>query len=635
MLFRSQQINALNLSPLHTYSLLQRLETVIELKEHILATEKTFEHYADSGLQLCECMTKLANTFENYEEFKYDQTLSSISSVLSQFSATLKSHFDQVKEHIITSLKNFVKNGIMKTEEEGKKATHAYENYAKLMEQFVAINNKKLPPDLAEREGKLMAGHWQAVYTSFMFGRSLDYIQRKKLLEITGTFLMFINLTGLAYKECLFNLDSAKDSFSNLQLALPITAKEISQFENQTSKLGKSLEGYYDIYWQRMTSKFSSTQAINHEGYLWKKGSGFTKSWAKRYFILKNNTLSYYHGAEDSDTPQGSLPLLLTTVKPLNDPERRFCFTIISQKKCYVLQALTEWDMYEWIAIIQNNIQFLLDHAGESPTSTSPTSDSDTSILSHKCNHYCADCGAENPTWCCINWGVCICINCSGVHRSLTTSFSKVRSLTLDHLEDHIYKLLNEITNENANKILEKNPQNKIKPDCTKEARESYIRKKYAELEFVDFSDGIPDIHKGIKSGDIIETYKAICYLRKNNVPVADGQGYTILHEAASYGNPLICLLIALNTESLNALDNNGWSALSYAAYYGNNEATEVLLSVGCLPEASTAGHPYEIARFMKNQQLATMLSPYFKGTEDPQKQFKVLVPRGDRKSVV
>lgn len=622
-----QQINILNLSPIHEASLMQRLENILELKEHILATEKTFEHYTNSGLQLCECMRKLSDTFENYEEFKSDQTLSSVSSVLNQFSTTLKDHFDQIKEHIISSLTNFIKNGIMIAEENGKKAVHAYENYNKLMEQYVSINKKKPCPDLADKEIKLIASHWQAVYTSFDFGRSLDYVQRKKLLEITGTFLMFINLTGLAYKECLFSLDSAQDSFANIQQALPITSKEISQFKNQTEILGKSLEGYHGIYWQRLTSKFSSTTSINHEGYLWKKGSGFTKSWAKRYFILRDNTLSYYHGAEDSDKPQGSLPLLLTTVKPLNDPERRFCFTIISQKKCYVLQALTEWDMQEWMSIIQNNIQFLLDHAGETPK-TSKSQESEQSIFSHQCNHYCADCGAENPTWCCINWGVCICINCSGVHRSLTTSFSKVRSLTLDHLDEYIYKLINEISNENANMILMGKNQNKIAPDCSKEVRENFIRKKYAELEYLDIGSERPDIHNAIQKGNIIETYKALFYLRKNNYPISNSNGYTILHEAASYGNPLICLLIALNIESLDALDHSGWTALSYAAYYGNAEATEVLLSVGCLPEASTTAHPFEIAKFRNNQQLATLLSPYFKGNENSQKEFTVPVPR-------
>ncbi|KAH0789052.1 ARF GAP-like zinc finger-containing protein [Histomonas meleagridis] len=433
----------MNLSPLHMSTLLHRYDMVMELKEHVAATEKTFQHYAECGRQLCECMEKLSGTFQRYDEFKSDPALQSISELLISFSSTLKSHYDQVDQHIITSLKTFIKKDIGRVEEDNRRVSHCIDTYNKLVEQFVQINKKKPGADQEEKEARMMASHWQAVYSSFMFNRSLDYVERKKLLEITGTMLMFINLVALAYKECLFSFDDAKDSFSNLQLALPVSSDEVNNFEKNTDILGKSLEGYYTLYWKRLKVSFTHTPAINHEGYLWKKGSGFTKSWQKRYFICQNHTLSYFHGTEDSDKPQGILPLLLTTVKPIKDPERRFCFTIISQEKVYVLQALTEWDMNEWIAVIQNNIQYLLDHSGEDikETTTFTKDSSNDSPLSVECNCVCADCGAPNPVWCCINWGVCICINCSGVHRSLTTSVSKVRSLTLDRLDPTTNKL--------------------------------------------------------------------------------------------------------------------------------------------------------------------------------------------------
>ena len=53
-------------------------------------------------------------------------------------------------------------------------------------------------------------------------------------------------------------------------------------------------------------------------------------------------------------------------------------------------------------------------------------------LLKLEDNRRCADCQARGPTWASVNLGVFVCLNCTGVHRSLGTHMSKVRSTTLD-----------------------------------------------------------------------------------------------------------------------------------------------------------------------------------------------------------
>ncbi|EAN33380.2 putative GTPase activating protein for Arf family protein [Theileria parva strain Muguga] len=78
-----------------------------------------------------------------------------------------------------------------------------------------------------------------------------------------------------------------------------------------------------------------------------------------------------------------------------------------------------------------------------------------TDFISKVCsidgNNFCADCGSRAPRWASVNLGVLLCINCSGIHRTLGVHLSQVKSLTLDNLKPDWIKSLLSIGNNVAN----------------------------------------------------------------------------------------------------------------------------------------------------------------------------------------
>lgn len=99
-------------------------------------------------------------------------------------------------------------------------------------------------------------------------------------------------------------------------------------------------------------------------------------------------------------------------------------------------------------------------------------------------NSRCADCSAADPEWASYKLGVFVCLNCSGIHRSLS---SRVKSIKLDFWEDELVEFMKSNGNDGVRASYEKAvPPYYYRPqenDCGV-LREQWIRAKYERMEF-------------------------------------------------------------------------------------------------------------------------------------------------------
>lgn len=138
-------------------------------------------------------------------------------------------------------------------------------------------------------------------------------------------------------------------------------------------------------------------------------------------------------------------------------------------------------------------------------------------------NQWCADCGSNVKTeWVSINLGIVLCIECSGIHRSLGTHVSKVRSLTLDTVSftADIVEIIMQIGNRLSNQIWEArlDPTTKLQPQGSRDQRLRFITDKYVERLFVNpisttlshFSTADDTLITSVKKNDIQQVLYAI-----------------------------------------------------------------------------------------------------------------------------
>ena len=215
-----------------------------------------------------------------------------------------------------------------------------------------------------------------------------------------------------------------------------------------------------------LTSPFKS-------GHLYRKEQGKIKTfWKRVYFELKNDQLNHYSDETDQEI---GIDLRVCMVKEIKDSpmERKNIFEIVSPSESYTLQAENEHEMSEWIVLLQTSIMRSLNNDIPSPPNSSqssielrrssvqsdhgvPTIDVLEQLTELPGNNKCAECSCTKQVeWASCNYGILLCITCSGIHRGLGREVSKVRSLELDIWEQSTLDFMRALGNTCSNDILE------------------------------------------------------------------------------------------------------------------------------------------------------------------------------------
>ncbi|XP_034370712.1 arf-GAP with coiled-coil, ANK repeat and PH domain-containing protein 2 isoform X2 [Arvicanthis niloticus] len=468
----------------------------------------------DTGKAFCAANKQFMNGIRDLAQYSSNDAV--VETSLTKFSDSLQEMinfhtilFDQTQRSIKAQLQNFVKEDLRKFKDAKKQFEKVSEEKENALVKNAQVQRNK-QHEVEEAANILTATRKCFRHIALDYVLQINVLQSKRRSEILKSMLSFM-YAHLAFFHQGYDLFSElgpymKDLGAQLDRLVVDAAKEKREMEQKHSTIQQKDFSSDD---SKLEYNVDAANGIVMEGYLFKRASNAFKTWNRRWFSIQNNQLVYQKKFKDSPTVVVE-DLRLCTVKHCEDIERRFCFEVVSPTKSCMLQADSEKLRQAWIKAVQTSIATAYREKGDESEKLDKKSSPSTGSLDSgneskekllkgesalqrvQCipgNTSCCDCGLADPRWASINLGITLCIECSGIHRSLGVHFSKVRSLTLDTWEPELLKLMCELGNDVINRVyeakLEKMGIKKPQPGQRQE-KEAYIRAKYVERKFVD-----------------------------------------------------------------------------------------------------------------------------------------------------
>jgi len=619
-------------------ALSQDKDSLMKLKKSVKDIQQSGTNHVNLEMELSKALDKMGDTAITRDDEEDD-----IGAAFQKFAVVTK-ELSALMRNLMQNLTNiilFPAENILKTELRGSKGDlkrpfdRAWRDYHDRFSELERIK-KKQAKEAGMIRSELTAGeiaedlekerkYLQIATADYMI--KVNEIKTKKGVELLQHLVDYYRAQSSYFTDGLKTIEHFGTYIQELTVKLNHIRTSQDDEKRSLIEIRNSLKnspGFNKMNGNISTSQYTLHQAkgdakAGHRksGYLLKRSEGRLRNvWQKRRCEVRDGFLKICH-ADESKVPS-QVNLLTCQMKPVL--EDRLCFDVVSYNRTYHFQAETDSEREEWMSVLLNSKEVSLNRAFEDngkSTENHGLVEFQQTLVNYirniPSNNACCDCGGQNDvTWLSTNFGIIVCIECSGIHREMGVHISKIQSLTLDHIGTSQLLVSRTMSNEGFNKIMEARSSRKLNQNSTMEERKEIIRAKYIDKAFIQpycssARELYAELENAIDSHSIDDLLQCMGECQQLGCDLTDALptsefNETSLHHAISQetgGSLHIVDFLVQNSSSLDRRTKEGNTPLHYCVIQNQPEAMRLLLRSGASPDVqnNNGKTPLSIAR--------------------------------------